>query len=196
MNDNRDEMIWGAGARGPMRGRRGGGPGHGHGGPGGHPWGGGMRRGGRRPRGDVRAAILVLLEEKPRNGYQLIQDVAERSNDAWRPSPGSIYPVLQQLEDEGLVEVIAGGSGRTYGLTEAGRSLVAEQREQFGTPWEDLDGAGRVLRELMGTAREAMLAARQVMVVGSNTQVVRATEILTEARRALYGLLAEGDVTA
>jgi DNA-binding PadR family transcriptional regulator len=166
-----------------------GGPGHGHG------RGGPHRRGGRRQRrGDVRAAVLVLLEEEPRNGYQLIQELTERSNEAWRPSPGSIYPVLQQLEDEGLVVATAEGSGRTYELTEAGRSLVAEQREQLGRPWEsaELGGSGAA-RELMGTARQVAMAARQVMMAGSEAQVTRAVAILAETRRSLYGILAEDD---
>jgi DNA-binding PadR family transcriptional regulator len=142
----------------------------------------------------VRAAVLVLLEEQPRNGYQLIQELTERSNEAWRPSPGSIYPVLQQLEDEGLVEAKVEGTGRTYGLTEAGISLVAEQREQLGKPWESADlGASGPGRELMGTARQVAMAARQVMVAGSEAQVARATAVLAETRRSLYGILAEDD---
>ena len=175
--------------------RRRGGPGHDHGGPGSHFRGGPLRREGRRQRrGDVRAAVLVLLEEQPRNGYQLIQELTERSNDAWRPSPGSIYPVLQQLEDEGLVEVDATGSGRTYILTNAGKALVVEQRDQLGKPWESADaGASGPGRELMSTARQVALAARQVLLAGSEIQVARATKILVEARRALYGILAEGD---
>lgn len=177
--------------------RRRGGPGHGHGhgGPGARFRGGPGRRGdGRRQRGDVRAAVLVLLEEQPRNGYQLIQELTERSNEAWRPSPGSIYPVLQQLEDEGLVEISAEGTGRTYGLTEAGRALVTDQREQLGKPWESTDlDAGGAARELMVTARDVLLAARQVVVAGSGTQIVRATAILVETRRSLYRVLAEGE---
>jgi DNA-binding PadR family transcriptional regulator len=138
--------------------------------------------------------VLVLLEEQPRNGYQLIQELTERSNEAWRPSPGSIYPVLQQLEDEGLVEVNTEGSGRTYGLTASGRSLVNDQREQFGKPWETAnDGFGDAARELMMTARQVGMAARQVIVAGSATQTAKATAVLVEARRALYGILAEGD---
>lgn len=169
-----------------------GGPGHDHGG---HFRGAPFRRDGRRQRrGDVRAAVLVLLEEQPRNGYQLIQELTERSNEAWRPSPGSIYPVLQQLEDEGLVEVSATGTGRTYALTPAGQTMVAEQREQLGKPWEDADGGvNGPARELMGTARQLVLAARQVLIAGSEVQVASATAVLTDARRALYGILAEGD---
>ena len=193
-NDNRRA----AGLEGSTGRRRRGGPGHGHGhgGPGSRFRGGSGRREGRRPRGDVRAAVLVLLEEQPRNGYQLIQELAERSNEAWRPSPGSIYPVLQQLEDEGLVEASAAGTGRPYELTAAGRTLVTEQREQLGKPWEsaDLDFAGPA-RELMGTAREVVMAARQVLVAGSPAQVLRATSILTDTRRALYGILADGEAS-
>ena len=144
----------------PMGRRRRGGPGHGHGGPGGHFRGGPMRREGRRARGDVRAAVLVLLDEQPRNGYQLIQELTERSNDAWRPSPGSIYPVLQQLEDEGLIVTAAAGTGRTYELTEAGRTLVAEQRDELGKPWENTDTGGRVARELTSHAHRSMNAHR------------------------------------
>jgi len=175
--------------------RRRGGPGHDHVGHDGHSRGGPFRREGRRQRrGDVRAAVLVLLEEQPRNGYQLIQELTERSNESWRPSPGSIYPVLQQLEDEGLVEVSATGSGRTYGLTKAGRELVDDQREQLGKPWESADaGASGPARELIGTARQVGMAARQVLMAGSPAQVARATAILVETRRALYGILAEGD---
>ncbi|MDE3065155.1 MAG: PadR family transcriptional regulator [Acidobacteriota bacterium] len=181
----------------PFDRRRRGGPGHDHGGhgPGAHFRGRADRRGSRRQRrGDVRAAVLVLLEEQPRNGYQIIQELAERSRDAWRPSPGSIYPVLQQLEDEGLVEASAVGTGRTYSLTAAGRTLVAEQREALGKPWESADAAfGDSARELLGTARQVALAARQVLMAGSASQVARATATLVEARRALYGMLAEGD---
>ena len=154
-----------------------------------------MRRDGRRQRrGDVRAAVLVLLDEKPSNGYQLIPELTERSNDTWRPSPGSIYPVLQQLEDEGLVQVSTSGTGRTYALSDPGRQLVAEQREQLGRPWENTDGgANASARELMGTGRQVLLAARQVLMAGPEAQVAKATTILADARRALYGILAEGD---
>ncbi len=196
MDKERGDALWGSDGRGPMGRRRRGGPGHGYGGPAGHFRGGPMRRDGRRARGDVRAAVLVLLDEQPRNGYQLIQELTDRSNEAWRPSPGSVYPVLQQLEDEGLVEEQSTGTGRTYGLTEAGRTLVAEQREQLGKPWESAEIGGRVARELMGTARDVVLAARQVLVAGSGPQVSKATAILAETRRALYGILAEGDAAS
>ena len=181
------------------RGRRlRGGPDHGHGGHRDHFRGGPPRRGGHRQRrGDIRAAVLLLLEIEPRNGYQLIQEIAERSNDAWRPSPGSIYPILQQLEDEGLVAPHAEGSGRTYSLTQAGQALVEEERAALGSPWDNAEsGPGAPGRALMGTARQVGMAARQVIMAGSDAQVARATQILSETRRALYGILAEGDDVA
>jgi len=178
--------------RAPDRRRRG--PGPHRFGPGDHHAGGRGRRGGRQRRGDVRAAVLVLLEEQDRNGYQLIQELTERSKEMWRPSPGSIYPVLQQLEDEGLVVVTSTESGRTYGLTDTGRSFVAEKREQLGKPWEGAnvgnDGAGP---ELMATARQVAMAARQVLVAGTDAQVARAAVLLADVRRSLYGILAEGN---
>jgi len=177
------------------RGRRGAGPHRDHGDAGGHFRGGPRGRGGQRQkRGDVRAAVLVLLEEQPRNGYQLIQELTERSNESWRPSPGSIYPVLQQLEDEGLVRGSVEGTGRTYDLTNAGRTLVNEQREQLGKPWELGESSFREsAREIMGSAKDVMMAARQVVVAGSDAQTARANAILVEARRALYAVLGEGD---
>jgi Transcriptional regulator PadR-like family len=101
--------------------------GRGRGGPRGFggPWG---RHGGRRPRGDVRAAILVLLDEEPRNGYGIMQEIEERSAGAWRPSPGSVYPVLQQLEDEGLVRAAQTGERKLMELTEEGKAYVDERR--------------------------------------------------------------------
>lgn len=176
-------------------GRRRRGPGHMHAGRKGGVRSGPLPRDGRRQRrGDVRAAVLVLLDERPSNGYQLIQELSERSNETWRPSPGSIYPVLQQLEDEGLVQASTAGTGRTYALTDVGRQLVDEQREQLGRPWENTEGGANVsARELMFTGRQVVLAARQVLMAGSEAQVAKATTILTEARRALYGILAEGD---
>ncbi len=195
---NTHDMNADRGRPGPQRSlgrRRRGGPGHGHShdhmGPGRRRGPG--RRDGRRARGDVRAAVLVLLEEQPRNGYQIIQELTERSNEAWRPSPGSIYPILQQLEDEGLIEASATGSGRAYALSDAGRRFVEDEREQLGRPWENAGQGAEPARELMVAGREVVMAARQVVVVGSSSQLARATAILAEARRALYSLLAEGD---
>src|ERR1700704_5129922 len=84
-------------------------------------------RGRKARRGDVRTAALLLLAEEPRNGYQIMQELEERSEGLWRPSPGSVYPALQQLEDEGLIRSEEADGRRLYHLTEAGRAYVAER---------------------------------------------------------------------
>jgi DNA-binding PadR family transcriptional regulator len=187
----RSEEAGSAQGRGDGRRRR-------HGQP---PWGrggfaafgaGGPRRGRRTKRGDVRSAVLLLLEEQPRTGYQLIQELTERSGGAWQPSPGSIYPVLSQLEDEGLVTPDTSNDGRGFTLTDAGRTEVEAKREQMGKPWEAAAaGISEPRFELIGTARQVAAAVRQVMEIGTESQVARASEILTEARRRIYQLLAE-----
>ena len=95
----------------------------------GGPFGGGR---GRRRRGDVRAAVLILLAEEPRNGYQLMQTIEERSDGRWRPSPGSVYPTLAQLEDEGLIRGIERDGTKLFELTDAGREQVTAVRRPPG----------------------------------------------------------------
>ena len=153
-------------------------------------------RGRRSRRGDVRAAVLLLLAEQSRNGYQLIQELEERSHQTWRPSPGSVYPVLSQLEDEGLVVAAATDAGRVYTLTDAGRRYVEERREGFGLPWEAAAAAmGEPRFDLVRTMRQVVAATRQVMEAGSEQQIRAATEAMRDVRRRLYGLLAEEDGT-
>ena len=145
------------GPEGPGRGF--GGPARGFGGPfGGPPWGGpggrgpggpgGHRHGGRRRRGEVRTALLLLLAEEPRNGYQLMQEIEERSGGHWRPSPGSVYPALSQLEDEGLVKAVEGEPGRVFEITDAGREQVKQQSAQ-APPWEPEDEDQRAFAVLV-----------------------------------------------
>jgi DNA-binding PadR family transcriptional regulator len=152
----------------------------------------GPRRG--RKGGDVRAAALLLLAEAPAHGYHLIQQIAARSEGAWSPSPGSIYPVLQQLEDEGLIEFERVEGRKTATLTDTGTAYVEENREALGEPWnpEQL-GRGLVAEAaaLKTSIGSFMSAAKQVMMVGTPAQQVQAAEIVTEARRRLYGLLAD-----
>jgi len=143
-------------------------------------------------RGDVRAAILLLLDEAPRNGYQIMQELEERSGGSWRPSPGSVYPALQLLADEGLVRGEARDGGTFYELTDAGRSNLEENREQFGTPWQKAEagmpeGAG----ELMRLAMDVGMATRQVLQAGTEPQLAQARDLLAETRRRIYGILAE-----
>jgi DNA-binding PadR family transcriptional regulator len=152
---------------------------------------GGFGRGrGRAGRGDIRAAILALLTEQPMHGYQIIREISERSQGAWEPSPGSVYPTLQQLEDEGLVAADRAEGRRTYDLTAEGRAQ-AEAREG-AAPWElAAHGEEGAFFALRGLTFSLLGAVKQVAEVGDQEQLDRAQEILREARRQLYQLLAE-----
>ena len=147
------------------------------------------RRGPRASRGDIRAAILRLLAEEPMHGYQLMQEMTERSGGVWRPSPGSVYPTLSQLEDEGLVEGEKDGGRRVFSLTDDGR---AEAESLDTDPWEAVGEA--VDEEVVSLRDEIASTAGAVMAVatsGDAELVESAREILREARRSLYGLLAD-----
>jgi DNA-binding PadR family transcriptional regulator len=167
-----------------------GGGGFGPGGPG-HHRGGRGGRGGRARRGDVRAALLLLLEDQPQNGYQLIQDIERRTEGVWKPSPGSVYPALQQLEDEGLVRAAETEGKRAYDLTPEGREYVEANREELGNPFEAATGGmDEGVMDLRGLMFQVGAAAMQVAAAG---HVDEARKILGDTRRALYKILAEDD---
>lgn len=169
-----------------MRGGPFGGPGpFGHG-----PRGRGRGRG-RRRRGDVRLALLRLLAEEPRNGYQLMQTIEERSNGAWRPSPGSVYPTMAQLEDEGLIRSSEFEGAKRFEITDAGREHLGTRAEE-PDPWVSDDEAGEdAISELGPLVIQIGKAAWQVASVGDPDQRAKAIEVLAETRRALYRILAE-----
>jgi DNA-binding PadR family transcriptional regulator len=151
-------------------------------------------RGPRARRGDVRAAALALLAEEPMNGYQIIQAIAERSDGVWRPSPGSVYPALQQLEDEGLIRAEATDGRRAYQLTEEGRSYVEAHPDEVRAPWDAVAGAvGDTAIEMRNLIGQVAMAAFQVVSAGTESQVGQAREVLTDTRKALYRLLAADD---
>jgi DNA-binding PadR family transcriptional regulator len=175
-----------------------GGPGFGgpgFGGPGVGPGFGGPGRG-RKRRGDVRTALLLLLNEAPANGYGLMQSITDRSGGEWRPSPGSVYPALNQLEDEGLIRSVENPSesGRTFEITDAGRQAVAE-RGEAKAPWEpeDLGPAGDTWGEFRKAISSTAKAAAQVAHDGTPENLEAAVKILADARRQLYRLLAGED---
>lgn len=152
-------------------------------------------RGVRRSRpGDVRLAVLTLLAEQPMHGYQIITELANRSGGAWQPSPGSIYPTLQQLADEGLVTSAESDGRRTFALTDAGRAALKHASAGRRAPWEDMaedvDEDVALLRERAG---QVMAAVMQVAAAGGAQQLERAEKLLRDCRRALYRLLAEDE---
>jgi DNA-binding PadR family transcriptional regulator len=148
------------------------------------------RRGRRTSRGDIRTAVLA---EQPRHGYEIIQEIADRTGGAWRPSPGSVYPTLSQLEDEGLVRVEQAEGRRVVHLTEEGTRYVDEHREELDAVWtsvgRDADDEGAT--ELWEQLGQLHAAAAQVMAAGTPEQIASATTTITEARKAIYRLLAE-----
>jgi DNA-binding PadR family transcriptional regulator len=181
-------------------GRPGGPGGFGRGGPfmgpmfGGMPGGQGYGRRRRANRGDVRTAALLLLAEEPRNGYQIMQELEERSEGMWRPSPGSVYPALQQLEDEGLIRSEEAEGRRLYHLTDTGRAFVAERPEDQPAPWETFtDNVSDQHAETGALMRDVGMAFVQVLQAGSEAQVAEAGKVLAETRRSLYRILADGE---
>jgi DNA-binding PadR family transcriptional regulator len=164
----------------------------GPGGPGG-PGFGPRGRGGRRRRGDVRLALLMLLKlDGPANGYGLMQGLEQRSDGNWRPSPGSVYPALSQLEDEGLIRSTQreGDTGRTFELTEQGTRHLDELGDRKA-PWDTEDDGAQnerlALRNaIVGTGKAAWHVAQDA----TPAQIEEAVKILEEARRSLYRVLA------
>ncbi|WP_228981608.1 PadR family transcriptional regulator [Streptomyces sp. DH12] len=169
--------------------------GPGFGGPGfGGPFGGRGRGGGRgrARRGDVRVSILALLKDRPMHGYEMIQEIAERSGGAWKPSPGSVYPTLQLLEDEGLIESRSEGGKKLFALTDSGRR---EAEAAPDAPWEE---AGKGIDwEAMNEIRQAgfglLEAFGQVWKTGSAEQRQKALTVINDARKRLYLILADED---
>jgi DNA-binding PadR family transcriptional regulator len=158
----------------------------------------GRRGGGRRgKRGDVRAAILVLLADRAMHGYEMIQEISDRSDGLWRPSPGSVYPTLQLLVDEGLIAgTESEGSKRLFELTDDGRA-AAEKIET--PPWEEIaeglkeQAPGRInlhtaVTQLMGAVAQSAFAATE-------EQQQRIVDIVNNARREVYNILGETDET-
>ena len=150
-------------------------------------------------RGDVRSAILDVLAAQSMNGYQVIQQIAERTAGAWKPSPGSVYPTVQQLEDEGLVEGYDDGGRRLLRLTDDGPRVRRAARRRAGGHVATLHrGHGRPRgaggrADLKPVIGQVMAAVWQVMSTGTPHQQAQVAEILGDTRRRIYGLLADGD---
>jgi len=165
-----------------------------------HRGGGRGRHGGREARwggprmrrGDIRTAVLAVLTEGPGHGYDVMQNLEDKTGGAWRPSPGSIYPTLQLLEDEGLVRSTERDGKRVFEITDTGRTESADRIEQAGgTPWELAGKGPKRNRELRDAIGQLALAFKQISMVGTAEQVDRALAILIDARKQMYQILAE-----
>jgi DNA-binding PadR family transcriptional regulator len=200
-----------SGGPGGRRGREWGGgwgpPGRRSGGP--PPWVAGLfglaqqeqARAPRARRGDVRVAILAVLADGPLNGYQVIQEIADRTAGNWRPSPGSVYPTIAQLEDEGLIEGDDDRGRRTVGLSDAGREYLDEHEAEVAAVWapftdsvsrDDAEGdPGLDFASLKPELGRVMNAVWQIITTGTDEQRRAAVGVLVEARRALYQILAD-----
>lgn len=166
-------------------------------------WGGPPSRGSgqRMRRGDIRTALLSALEEGPAHGYELINRLEQKSSGMWRPSPGSVYPTLQLLEDEGLVNSEKQEGKRVYQLTDAGRQAANERSERSGgAPWEQWTGENlhetlksfRKVGERMGPLFKPLaVAMRQVAMEGDPSKLDRAADVLRKATKDLYQILAQ-----
>ena len=145
-------------------------------------------------RGDVRSAALALLADGPRHGYQIIQEIGERSSGVWRPSPGSVYPALQLLEDEGLIQAEQVETRRVFHLTDAGKAYVADRRAELIAVWnsvsETVDDSMVELRDLY---EQVGAALRQVVRAGSKQEIAAARQLLITTRRQLYRILADAE---
>jgi DNA-binding PadR family transcriptional regulator len=147
---------------------------------------------GRAGRGDIRAVILSVLSEGPSNGYNVIKTIAERTAGVWRPSPGSVYPTLQQLVDEELIEAIGEGRRTEYALTEAGEAYVKENSDELSRAWES--GAPKRSEQELAfqqSVGKLMGVVGQFHHAASDAQRAAATAKLDEVRRALYLILAD-----
>jgi DNA-binding PadR family transcriptional regulator len=144
----------------------------------------------RARRGDIRTAVLRLLAEEPMHGYQIINELVERSAGTWSPSAGSVYPMLQQLADEGLVSAEPVGGKKVYQLTESGVA-AADHLADRPAPWDeaaDAAGGGTGYQQAAGRLFQAVF---QVGTTGTARQMSAAVDILNDTRKRLYGLLAE-----
>jgi DNA-binding PadR family transcriptional regulator len=173
LHERLHERFGGRGMRGP-RGRWGGGRGG---------WAGGRRM----PRGAIRTAILVALRDEPGNGYEVMRRLEESSGGLWRPSPGSVYPHLQMLEDEGMVQSTEVDASRTFTLTDAGRS----EAEKATLPWQEVGESDDEVRTLRLGMGQLMSAAKQLAGAGEKAQIERGISAIQKARKELYQILAE-----
>ncbi len=139
--------------------------------------------------------MLAVLADEPMHGYQIMQELEERSGGGWQPSPGSIYPTLQLLADEELVAGSEEGGKTIYTLTESGR--VALDAIDAPPAWERFEGGAMAdLVSLRRSVHQLGMAAKQVVHAGTDDQVRAAHQLITDTRKALYKILADDEPAA
>jgi DNA-binding PadR family transcriptional regulator len=142
----------------------------------------------------IKAAVIAALAEGPMHGYQIMQRIQELSGGVWRPSPGSVYPTLQEFEDRDLVKSEEVEGKRVYELTEAGRAEASTMRDAEGNPpWRTAEGPAGARMKLKAAVGSLAAAARQVGMSGSDEMAEATLAILADARKRIYGLLAEAE---
>jgi DNA-binding PadR family transcriptional regulator len=145
----------------------------------------------RKRRGDVRMAILALLSDGPKNGYGLIKEITDRSGGTWHPSPGSVYPTLQQLVDEELIEATGEGKRTDFQLTDHGREWVDSHKDALAQIWDSSDARVEAEAGLAESVAKLMGVVHQLRIAATEDQRAKAVEKLDETRRALYAILAD-----
>lgn len=148
---------------------------------------------GRGRRGFVREAILALLAEEQLNGYQIIQSMEERTSGRWKPSAGSVYPALNLLADEGLIEPTDSEERPQWQLTDAGRAYVAEHSDDLKEPWRRAGGEADRVLDIRSEISQLRLALQQLSLVGTTEQKEQGKTVMADARRAIYRILAADD---
>ena len=149
-------------------------------------------RGPRRAnKGDIRSVILSLLADGPSNGYGLIKAIAERTGGAWRPSPGSVYPTLQQLVDEDLIVSTGDGRKTEFDLTDAGRAHVADRADELKSAWDATPVPSEATKTFFDSVGNLMGVVHQFRSAATDEQKTAAAKQLDETRKALYRILAE-----
>lgn len=163
-----------------------------------------QQRSPRVRRGDVRTAIIDVLHrarraDEPINGYQVIQEIAELSRGEWRPSPGSVYPTIQQLQDEGLVESDDERGRRTVRLSDAGVAWAEEHAGELAEVWAPFTPSEQPVADqpsgqadIKSEIGQVVSAVWQLATQGSDVQKRAALDVLVDTRRRLYGILADG----
>jgi len=152
----------------------------------------------RHRRGDIKYALLELLAEQPRHGYDLIKELEQRYAGFYRPSPGSVYPTLQLLEDEGHLTSEQVEGKRIYTITESGRQLLAERQRQAGEEGPRRSGfRGRGANPDLEALRQSGMAMvsglMQVARHGSPAQVRAVMAVIESTRREIYAILSRPD---